>query len=216
MKLINVDEEIPEYFYVFLNFNNSLGHMHLNNFNLTKSISSGLINNMFNNTYLENYINGMQKYLPFVPSNEVPSSPTSFSLNVVNEYTLEYNLELYRYVNVNKYPSRLSAIYAFGDYETCKKVSELYGWNINTVRKFRLKELKGLEKLVRVSKHNMEIISYIRGLDCRSFPIKAQNIIYEHYWKGKGNLTLEKNGETYSTGEIYEYLIEGIIELVED
>lgn len=172
---------------------------------------------MFNSKYLENYINGKQKYLPFVPSNEVPFSPTSFSLNIVNNYTLEYNLELYRYANVNKYPSRLSAIYAFGDYETCKKVSELYeGWNINTVKKFKLKSLNGLDELVRVSKHNMEIVSYMRGLDCRFFPIEDQNIIYEHYWNGRGNLTLEKNGITYDTGEIYEYLIEGILELVED
>lgn len=216
MKLCNKDENIPEYFYIFLDFNGPLGPMHLNNFNLTKRISSGLINNMFDSNYLQHYLDGTQKYLYFIPSKEVPNSPTSFSLSVVDNYALEYNLELYRFANVSKYPSRLSAIYAFGDYETCEKVSKVYKWDISTVKKFKLVNIKEMKDLIRVSKHNMEIVSYMRGLDCRFFSIEDQDKIYEHYWNGKGNLKLIKDDIEYSTGEIYEYLIEGILELVEE
>ena len=48
MELYNVNEDIPEYFYVFLSFaNNIIGQMNYNNFNLSKKIvSSGFHKNM--------------------------------------------------------------------------------------------------------------------------------------------------------------------------
>jgi len=217
MKLLNINEEIPEYFYIFLDFNDSFGFMHWNNFNLSKKIYSGaIINSELNLEFKNNYLIGKQKYLPYIPSEEAPLSRTSFSLNIVNNYTLEYNLELYRYSNVCKYPSRLSAVYAFGNYETCIQVSKKYNWDLNTVKKFKLVNSEEIRNLCRVTKNNMEIISYMRGLDCRFFSREDQNRIYEHYWEGKGNLRLVKNNKEYNTGIIYEYLIEGILELVEE
>lgn len=216
MKLMNIDKEIPKYFYVFLDFKGDFGVVHKNNFKLTKKLTSGLINNMMNETYLENYINGKQKYLPFIPSSDIPISPTSFAFNIVNNYALEYNLEQHRYRNFGKYPSRLSAIYAFGDYETCKRVNQMYGWDLKTVKKFRLLENGMLQDLFRITKHNMEIVSCLRGFDCRFFSEEDQEKIYEHYWSGKGNLTLNNYGQNYNAGEIYEYLIDGILELVEE
>ena len=217
MKLLNVDEDIPEYFYIFLNFNDAFGFMHWNNFNLTKKIFSGaIINSEVSNDYRIKYLKGEQQYLPFVLAENQPPSNTSFTLNIISEYSLEHNLELYRYANINQYPSRLSAIYAFGDYETCIKVSKLYKWDINTVKKFKLVSNIEIQNLIRVTKHNMEIISYMRGLDCRFFPREEQDKIYKHYWSGRGNLKLIKDCNEYDTGEIYEYLIEGILELVEE
>lgn len=217
MKLLNVDEEIPEYFYIFLDFNGTFGFMHENNFNLTKKIFSGaVINSEISTDYRVRYLKGEQQYLPFVLSENRPLSQTSFSFNVVNNYLLEYNLELYRYAYANKYPSRLSAVYAFGDFETCVKVSNLYNWDINTVKKFKLVSNTLVKDLVRVSKNNMQIISFMRGLDCTSFSREDQHEIYTHYWNGEGDLKLMKDNKEYNTGEIYEYLVEGILELVEE
>lgn len=109
----------------------------------------------------------------------MPNSPTSFSFNVVNDYALEYNLELYRYANECRYPSRMSAIYAFGDYGTCIEVNKKYNWDLKTVKKFKLLKNNELtDRLTRVTKHNMEIISYMRGVDCRFFTLEEQNKVY--------------------------------------
>ena len=171
---------------------------------------------MMNKTYLENYINGKQKYLPFIPSSDIQISPTSFAFNIVKNYALEYNLEQHRYTNFGKYPSRLSAIYAFGDYETCKRVNQIHGWDLKTVKKFRLLKNEIFQDLFRITRNNMEIVSCLRSLDCRFFSKEEQEKIYEHYWSGKGNLVLSNYGQNYNTGEIYEYLIEGVLELVEE
>ena len=216
MKLCNMDEEFPEYFYIFLNYNGILGDANWNNLNLTRRIDSGLINNIYNEQFLLDYLSGTQDYLPFIPNAKCPKSPTSFVLNIVSYYSLEYNLELYRKNNVGKYPSRLSAIFAFGDYETCIKVSKKHKWPLSEVRRFKLKDLERNNNLIRVSKHNMEIVSLMRGLDCRFFSGVNQNKIYEQYWNGNGNLKIIQNGKEYETGEIFEYLIEGVLELVED
>lgn len=36
------------------------------------------------------------------------------------------------------FPSRLGALYAFADLDTCVKVSQKYGWNVKEVKKFKL------------------------------------------------------------------------------
>ena len=220
MKLVNRDEEIPKYFYIFLHFNDGItGWVHKNNFDLDHKIRSGAILNgcALDGKYLARYMDGTQKYAPFIPSptEEVPISPTSFSLNIAKDYAVEYNVEMYRHMNVGKYPSRFSAIYAFGDYETCKVVSAKYGWNLNNVRKFKLYDDESLKLFYRISKHNMEIISYLRGIDSRNFSTEDQGRIYKHYWDGEGNLDFQIDGKKYSSGEIYEYLIEGVLELVD-
>ena len=216
IKTVNTNEKIPNIFYIFCNFNNPICN---HNIKFTKQIISGAFCN-FETTpnFTDNYLNGTQNYLPFIKSNKAPLSPSFYCHGMTNDYSLEYNLELYRYNNHSKYPSRLSAVYAFGDFNDCKKVSKLYGWDIKSVKKFKLKE-DVTDKLIRISKHNMEIISYMRGLDCRLFSIQDQDLIYNKYWNGCGNINMEKiiNNKPIklNTGEIYEYLIEGILELIE-
>lgn len=140
-----------------------------------------------------------------------------FSHNVTNEYQTEYNCELHRYYNFPKYPSRLSSSYAFGDYESCKLVSQKYGWKLDTVRKFKLIP----HEQNRVAKVNMEIISLERLANNISMQDMATlNQVWSWYWNGNGQLELELPGHSgsrqiYKSGEIWEYLVEGILELVE-
>ncbi len=219
MKLINKNEEAPEYYYIFLNFDNGItGFVHKHNFELDHKLRSGFVHNLgLDNKYIERYMNGTQKYIVTNQNenDELPKSPTSFLLGCTDNYGLEHNIEIYRYNNVGVYPSRFSALFAFGDYETCKVVSDKYGWDLEEVRKFKLCSDGALKPFYRVSKHNMEIISALRAIDMNSVSVKEQDSIYKQYWNGdaRGNLVI--NGETYNIGEIYEYLIEGTLEMVE-
>ena len=83
----------------------------------------------------------------------------------INDYMVEYDAELCRKYHYPQYPSRLSAIFAFGDYETCKEVDRKYDWDLSTVKKFRL----NIDNLTRVIKVNMEIVSLMRTAYIRGF-----------------------------------------------
>lgn len=50
-------------------------------------------------------------------------SPSPYMLSAINDYRIEYDAEVFREKNYLLYPSRLSALYAFGDLETSKYVS---------------------------------------------------------------------------------------------
>jgi hypothetical protein len=114
-------------------------------------------------------------------------------------------------------PSRLSAIYAFGDYESCKQVSVKYpGWSLAEVERFRL--LPHLSN--RVVRVNMEIVSLAR-VAYRSASWTAAQIegFWRSYWSGGGSISVELpvdgvHFERCDSGEIWEYLIEGALERI--
>ncbi|MDR5591121.1 hypothetical protein [Christiangramia sp. SM2212] len=164
------------------------------------------------------YLNGTINYLPFVQNPNFNLGLTSFFNNsITSEYRTEYNCELSRMYDFPTLPSRLSSCYAFSDFETCKLVSNRYGWNINTVKKFKLIS----HKYNKVAKVNMEIISLERyANNVSSIDITTQDMIWKSYWGGKKSIELELptiNGrEKFKSGLIWEYLVEGILSLVEE
>jgi hypothetical protein len=137
-----------------------------------------------------------------------------FCHNITSKNTTEYNCEIHRKNYKSKFPSRLSSCYAFGDYESCLEVSRKYHWNINTVRKFKLIEHRDN----RIAKVNMEIISLQRAAGNVAM-IDTENLyqIWESYWNGVGELKMElptmTGRQTFESGIIWEYLVEGILTL---
>lgn len=218
MRTMNTNEDLPEFFYIFVD---GLSPVQKINFKLRNGIVSGAFLNLglANGDFLSKYQSGEVDYLPFVNNTETDiNSPSSYNLAVTRDYTLEYNAELARkyYDKTKKYPCRLSCVYAFGDMDTCNKVSEMYGWNINTVRKFKIEPDFEQLKLTRVIKVNMEVVSLMRSIGwSASFSQKDQDSIWRHYWGGGDNLQLEIHEDDMSTrkivesGLIWEYLIEG-------
>jgi hypothetical protein len=213
-KLMNINEEIPKEFYVFVNLDNPITK---HNLEITKGFTSGAIGNIIN---MKKYLDGTMDYLPFIPNPNQDHGPLSmFQWNITSDYRAEYNCEIFRKEHCPLFPSRLSAIYAFGDFETCKKVSATYSdWDINNVRKFSLEPIP----FTRVVKVNMEIISLMRGADTRcSLDQNAHNTIWNSYWRGDGNIQLELPSLTWereirNSGIIWEYLIEGRLKLIEE
>jgi|ERR1700722_10716658 len=136
----------------------------------------------------------------------------------MNNYMIEYNAELVRKDSFRFFPSRLSAIYAFGDYATCETVASKHGWPLREVRRFTLEEGNAFTKVIKT---NMEIVSLLRTAN-RISAIDSRTIleVWTRYWKGESieGMELPQSGgerKMFSCGEIWEYLIEGIVALIE-
>lgn len=215
MNLINLNEKIPEYFYIFIEPNgNFLSQIKYHNYLLTrKIISSGYESVLTQTDMLENFVNGDVDYAPYIPADNQLHVPSTFEMTVVNDYTVEYALERYRRMKHKDYPSRFSCVYAFGDYESCVLANKRYGWNLATVKKFALVE-GGVEdsdynKAVKVCKCNMEVVSILRGSSINYIPIDECDKACKMYWEGVSMDLSQCKDE-----QLYEYLIEGILEEV--
>ncbi|MGN6268186.1 MAG: hypothetical protein ACTHM5_21090 [Ginsengibacter sp.] len=121
MLLVNLKENIPDEFFVFINLKSFITK---NNYENSKTFNSAAFGELsMNNTFLKKYLNG--------------------------------TVELSRRYNFPLYPSRLSATYAFEDYNSCVVVNKKYQWDLSTVRRFKLNP----HPFNIVAKVNMEIIS---------------------------------------------------------
>lgn len=212
MKLINIDEESPDTFYIFVNQFNPITH---HNFNLTKSFFSGAAASCSDAGFVNKYIEGKVRYLPYEPCHNDVLGVSPYFLTAINDYRIEYDAEVFRERHRPLYPSRLSALYAFGDLETCELVSRKYGWPLDTVQKFRLKDWP----LTRIAKVNMEHVSLARHAYKVSM-LEDIDRLWAGYWSGFDNIILELpvtgfTRKRYDSGVIWEYLIEGIVECVE-
>lgn len=223
MKLINMDEDCPKVFYVFIGLGNSIySKINYHNYKLNNSlISSGFKNLEISNIDINDFIMGNITYAPFIPNSTTFLSPTSHLMNVINSYQVEYILEFYR---KREYPSRFSCLYAFGDYESCEKASKLYPkmFDLSKVKKFKLKITNtDLDKCIKVAKCNMEIVTRMWNCDISSFDKDSISRISYAYWNGTGPVATERQNiedGLYSqtiSDVLYEYLIEGILEEVD-
>ncbi|MFZ6025088.1 MAG: hypothetical protein ACOYVG_11625 [Bacteroidota bacterium] len=212
MQLINTTDNIPEEFYVFVTLSN---FMTKNNYENSKTFNSAAFGELsMSKDLLEKYITGTINYLPFTPNpNRSLHSVSPFHNSITADYRTEYNVEIARQYSFPLYPSRLSATYAFGNYDSCLEVNRKYGWDLSTVKRFQLQK----HPLNRVAKVNMEIISLERYASRVSIlDQNTCNLIWRHYWTGQGNIqmelpTLDMKREVYNSGVLWEYLIEGSI-----
>jgi hypothetical protein len=218
-KTMNTRENLPEYFYLFVDMDNPITYLNLNT---TKCLFSSVIGDLFIPEIFKSYMDGTIDYLPFVLNPNVARKSMSMYQNTVtSEYRTEYNCEIFRKTYFSLFPSRLSAIYAFGDYESCKKAIEMHHksydyWNIDSIKKFKLED----NPFNRVVKVNMEIVSWERTANrISSLDQNTQKLIWSTYWSGKTgdafDLPLINNREIFKIETLWEYLIEGRIKLVE-
>lgn len=213
--LMNTGSECPNEFYIFCNRYNP---MTVHNLTVTKTFTSaGYANCSMDSEFFKKYLDGSATYLPFLPAKPDCNIVSPYCLTAMNDYRIEYDAEVCRKTYYPKYPSRLSAVYAFGDFESCEKVSKKWNWDISTVKKFKLIE----NTLTRVIKVNMEIISLARYAYRVSFSDANElNKLWRHYWSGGGNICMELPDanfarKRYDSEEIFEYLIEGDVVLID-
>lgn len=211
-KLLNLDEEIPSEFFIFVSETNFITQ---HNFKLSGQFTSGAYTSVsFSEDVRIKYLAGTLRYL-------ADSNGAQDSMGVSPFYEtarldpLEHQIEAHRHKFHPLYPSRLSAIYAFGDYESCRKASEKYKWPLSEVRRFCLIHDDFYGRVIKV---NMERISLAR-MPWSGPPAVEGSVYWEEYWQGKGNtvwmLPPGSAKEHQESGVIWEYLIEGAVKCVD-
>ena len=152
--------------------------------------------------------------LPFVPNPCMnPKMYSPFTSTVMTNYRLEWDAEQCRLRHFPTYPSRLSAIFAFGSQEDCFMASQKHDWPLREVRRFRLEDTENFI-VIRV---NMEVVSMMRDVyGAASWDATALDGIWRHYWSGQGNLAVEAPTPEvnnafarHKSGVIWEWLVEG-------
>jgi hypothetical protein len=207
-------------FYVFVDMDNPLT---FHNITFTRSMSSASYPWTIQDSSLKpEYLAGTLDYLPFIVNERRSKLPlSSFSASIISAYRVEYDAEITRRLNFPLAPSRLSALYAFSSLDDCKEAHRLYGWDLDSVRRFRLVK----DSFTKVARVNMEIVSLMRRFYHRvAWREQTIDEIWAHYWSGRGSLDVEipvvAGGSIvhrkFSSGEIWEYLIEGRLNLVQD
>lgn len=215
VRLLNVDEEVPSLLWIVVGTNPVTVH----NLTVTGGFSSaGVMHAATSTKNAIRYLEGDLDQLPFVPNPDVIPGTSMFAMSTMAPYRVEYNAEMSRRGDraSRRYPSRMSCIYAFGDVNSLRKACDLYGWDRAAARQFRI--VHG--PFTRVVKANMEIVSLMRAAETiSSFGPDEQAAIWHHYWCGGASLTLEMPGPAFmprpvESGVIWEYLVEGRVELV--
>ena len=208
---------------IFLVFADTSNMVCWHNLRFTKSIISSVFAAAASDPeFREAYIRGTATYVPFVPNaNRSVGFVSLFTMHATSEYEVEYDTEYLRYHEFPTLPSRLSAVYAFKREEDCLKAHELYHWDLSLLRRFRLIR----DPLTRVHCANMEIVSLMRYVYPRAgWSREDRDRIWRQYWSGGGSLNVEipiiREGAPHrqwvESGEIWEYLIEGRLELLDE
>lgn len=158
---------------------------------------------------MDNSINKREKINSLIKIGEIYSTgifpefiaPENDVIKIIGEY----NLELERQKSFSTYPSRCASIYVFPTINEVNKVKTLYNWgNHNSAYRFLLKVKINTQKPYKISLHNMEIVSSLRG--------GYTNCSLASYWEGSHRSIIYEWGSYYPISEL---LIEGEVLVIE-
>lgn len=213
-------QNLPDRFFVFLNMRDPICHHNLKNTGMIFSSAHAWLGEDIE--FAKSYFQGQVDYFPYLPNEARSRMPISlFCHEVTYHYMVEYDAEVARKHYFPSAPSRLSCIFAFADMVSVEKAAATHGWDISTVRRFELED----EPATNIRKANMEIVSVARSLYRRSnVSSEMRNYLWNRYWTGGGSVDVDLpiivNGEitrvSHSSGETWEYLIEGRLRLIGD
>lgn len=214
-ELMNSDEDAPDEFFIFVD---QLSPFTYHNFQVTGRFCSGAFGSLDTDSeFRSKYLDGTAQYLPFSPCEMDLMTLSPYFLTAINDYRVEYDAERIRLAKFPLFPSRMSALYAFGDMESCEIVGRRYGRPINTVRRFHLMP-NPFNRIVRV---NMEHVSLARLAYRVSMGKGSEDDdIWTHYWSGSAELGIELPSaqferESCNSGVIWEFLVEGVVERID-
>jgi hypothetical protein len=211
------EETPPSQYFIFIDQANQMA---MHNYRFAKTFRSRFADLLTTSESREVLDKGEVDPMPFVPNPAMHTSLSPFAVSAMSSYSVEWNAELGRKAHAPNSPSRMSAIFAFGDLETCLQVHQTYGWPLASVRRFVLAP----QPAARVARVNMDVVSLMRSVWHRaSWDPTHMNEVWRHYWTGGAELTVEtpdiSNGQSWvshTSGVIWEYLIEGVLHSPDD
>lgn len=206
---------IPEQFYLFTN---------RNRFGLpptasegTSYVSAAYAACQTSEEFAAKYRDGGANYLPYLPEKpDLPQIPQHI-MSIGTDMRVEYDAENIRLKYFPFAPSRVSALFAFGDEDSCKRANDYFAWDIKRVMRARL----SLDPYVRVWRVNMEIVSILRELYATTSAPESFSDLWRSYWAGEGNVSvrlpreIERGGRrTVTSGVLWQYLVEGRLDII--
>jgi len=206
--------QYPTSFFIFVNQASATTY---NNFNRTGQFCSAGMAAAPAPADWPNLQAGKFDFLPLLPNSNAVGFLSPFVHNLINEYTVEYDAEMYRRQHVPDAPSRLSAVYAFGSMSDCTAAAQKHQWPLAEVREFILTP----HPATFVRRVNMEIVSLGREVyPHASWGPAEKDYIWGSYWQGSAGIDLDipdvtlTKRQKLSSGYIWEYLIEGCLQKV--
>ena len=142
-----------------------------------------------------------------------PFLVSTLARGVDAELRFEEDAEAHRRRLNGLLPSRLSAVYVFGDDQSCREASARHHWPMHEVQRFKLDDFPG----TRVARLNMEIVSWARGLHASGLLTPAlTREIWDAYWHGRVGVAPDRLPPGFPTAPtpIWEFLIEGRVSKV--
>lgn len=210
-------EPVPSAFYVYVDTANVLAN---HNVGLLDRIPSTTLSVVATDPQLwDTYLRGDLDYRPFIdgPNGLEPNPQATGALSAHTisslergSYTLELVGERVRSQCARQAPSRLSAVYAFGDLESSRAAGKAHGWDQSEVTEFKLQAIPG----TKVWRVNMEIVSVLDGLaEGGELDTRTTRKLWSAYWEGSdGKGVLSKNQQPLVERVIWEFLIEGTLQ----
>ncbi|MDD5070595.1 MAG: hypothetical protein PHV17_07670 [Candidatus Omnitrophica bacterium] len=224
MKLLNAEVDAPTDFFIYSRYD-------FDNIASDRVIRSGVFDNLNYPDIVQAYNNGSLDYRGY--QNDYIMTGLRNVSPVVERRVRYFErdedlLEIYRKQISPLLPSRVSCIFAFSLYDTCKHVADYYDWHDGRICRYNLID----HNLNRVSRHNINIVNTYRELLIWA---KDRNLLdsfnnqyaslCRHYWMGIGRIDFESfpsdNGRVYADippkcTQVWEYLIEGQLKLIEE
>lgn len=149
-------EGLPREFFIFVDQANPMAQ---HNYRFTKTFTSRFADRLYSVEGQRALDDGRVDPMPFAPNVNADPSLSPFAVRAMNDYRIEWDAELARRAIVPRAPSRMSAVFAFGDLQSCIAVNQSYGWPLESVRRFELVD----PERSRVARVNMEVISLMRA-----------------------------------------------------
>jgi hypothetical protein len=163
--------DYPDPFFIFVN---QASPMTWHNLKLTGSFSSAP------------RTGSPDDFLMFIPNPNFAGFISPFLHGVTSDYRLEWDAEQARRTHAPEAPSRLGAVFAFGSYADCERVTQKRGWDLAQVEQFSL--VQG--DPIAVRKVNMEIVSLMRAAyTLGSWDAQSLDAIWSAYWRGETTIT---------------------------
>ncbi len=215
-KLMNCEAEYPQEFFLF---SNRLSIATQRARRDSKRVSSGAFSSLGDPELAAKYDAGTLKYLPYVRAANDKINNSPYFLAPTNDYRIEHDCELVRAHRYPQYPSRFSAVFTFGDYETCQEVHGKYrrSWPMESVKKCRLIE-NPRNRVVRV---NIEYLTVARQI--YKLPgVQVADIarFWDEYWSGNRRISFDfvtnpaHPTHHFEAGCFWNYIIEGEMDIL--
>jgi hypothetical protein len=138
-----------------------------------------------------------------------PGAISPFAMAKLDD-RIEREGELIRRGVAANHCSRLGGVFVFAELGSCQRASDLYGWDLMTVRAGRA--------FGAWRAYDMQIVSVLRS---QGLPVDTRHALWRHYWAGEPGSAFEDWGDLLFESPnhrepLWEWLVDGFVHFEPD